>query len=720
MIQQVLARLLDGHDLSREEARGTMAVIMAGEATDAQIAGFLVALRAKGETADEIAGCAEAMREHVLRVSPKRTDLVDVVGTGGDGANTFNLSTAAALVTAAAGAAVAKHGNRAASSQTGAADVLEALGFELELPPERIERSIDELGFGFLFAQAHHPAMRHAAPVRRELATRTVFNVLGPLTNPAGARALMLGAYSPELARTLADTLVQLETTRAYVVHGAGGIDELSPCGPNLVCEVDGGKVREYELDPLELGIERCDPEELRGGDPLTNAAALRGVLGGADGGHRSAVLLNAAGGIAAAGHATDLREGDRAGAGGDRLRRRGGTARRARGVLPLMKLAEALSRPGFGAIAEFKRRSPSAGDISPRARVEDVVPAYETGGARAVSVLVDAAFAGSLDDLRAARAATGLPLLAKGFFSTEEHLRDVRDAGADAALLILRDLDDATAAHLMEAARELGLDTLVEAHDEDELRRATGLGAGVIGVNARDLGTFRIDRAAQLALVAKAPRDRVVVAESAIHTRAQAAAAELAGARAVLVGTSLMQAGEPEAKLHDLLSRPLVKVCGLTRQEDVDSAVEAGADLCGFIFADGSPRKAAEVLPVPDTVLSVSVFVGEPEERGADLVQLYERQEGAVRGRDAVLLRDGEPVARVADLPWEGEDPDHWRNARGDERVVLAGRLGPHNVRAAIRVVRPWAVDAASQLESAPGIKDHEKVRAFVQAARL
>ena len=310
MIQRALARLLDGHDLSRDEARRTMAVIMAGEATQAQIAGFLVALRAKGETADEIAGCAEAMREHVLRVNPTRTDLVDVVGTGGDGANTYNISTAAALVTAAAGAAVAKHGNRAASSQTGAADVLEALGFELEQPPERIERSIDELGFGFLFAQAHHPAMRHAAPVRRELATRTVFNVLGPLTNPAGARALVLGVYSPELARTLAGALVQLETTRAYVVHGAGGIDELSPCGPNLVCEVENGSVREYELDPLELGIERCDAEELRGGGPQANAAALREVLGGANGGHRSAVLLNAAGGIAAAGRVETLREG--------------------------------------------------------------------------------------------------------------------------------------------------------------------------------------------------------------------------------------------------------------------------------------------------------------------------------------------------------------------------------------------------------------------------
>jgi indole-3-glycerol phosphate synthase len=384
------------------------------------------------------------------------------------------------------------------------------------------------------------------------------------------------------------------------------------------------------------------------------------------------------------------------------------------------MRFAGALSQPGFGAIAEFKRRSPSAGDISPGARVEDIVTAYEAGGARAVSVLVDDAFAGSLDDLRAVRASIDLPLLAKGFFSTEEHLSDVREAGADAALLILRDLDDATAAQLMRAADELGLDTLVEAHDEDELERAARLGAGVIGVNARDLGTFRIDRAAQLALVAKAPSDRVVVAESAVRTRAQAAAAELAGANAVLVGTSLMRATDPGAKLRELLSRPLVKICGLTRQEDVDAAVEAGADLCGFIFAEGSPRRATEVLPVPDTVLSVAVFVGEPEEQGADLVQLYEREQGNVRGRDAVLLRDGERVARVADLPWEGQDPEHWKNARVDrDRLVLAGKLGPDNVRAAIRAVDPWAVDAASQLESAPGVKDHAKVRAFVEEAR-
>ena len=382
------------------------------------------------------------------------------------------------------------------------------------------------------------------------------------------------------------------------------------------------------------------------------------------------------------------------------------------------MRFREALAGPGLAAVAEFKRRSPSMGDIRPDARVEDVVPIYTRNGANAISVLVDERFAGTIDDLVAARAATSVPLLAKGFFSTEEQLLELRRAGADAALLILRDLDDATTAKLMRYAEGIELDTLVEAHNEDELERAHRLNAHIIGVNARDLSTFQIDRAAQLALVARAAGD-VVIAESAIHSRAQGAAAELAGADAVLVGTSLMQAADPGAKLRELVSRPLVKVCGLTRQEDVDAAVEAGADLTGFIFAEGSPRRAPAVLSVPDTVLSVAVFVGEPEERGADLVQLYTREEGTVRGRDAVLLREGEPVARVADLPWEGGDPEHWQKARGDDRLVLAGKLGPDNVRAAIEAVHPWAVDAASRLESAPGIKDHDKVRAFVQEAR-
>jgi anthranilate phosphoribosyltransferase len=309
MIQSALAQLLDGRDLTRDEARNVMDTIMSGEATPAQIGGFLVALRLKGETADEIAGCAEAMRAHVLPVSPQRTDLVDTAGTGGDGGRTFNISTAAALVAAAAGAGVAKHGNRSVSSASGSADVLEALGFELALIPERIAQSIDELGFGFMFAPTHHPAMKHAGPVRHELAARTVFNVLGPLTNPAGARAQVVGVYAPELVPVIADVLAKLGARRAFVVHGAGGIDELSPSGPNLVCEVVDGDVRRREIDPLDLGVPRCNPEELRGGTAAENAQTIHEVFAGKAGACRSAIVLNAAGAIAAAGHADDLAE---------------------------------------------------------------------------------------------------------------------------------------------------------------------------------------------------------------------------------------------------------------------------------------------------------------------------------------------------------------------------------------------------------------------------
>jgi anthranilate phosphoribosyltransferase len=310
VIQAALARLLDGRDLTRDDTRRVMDTIMSGDATPAQIGGFLVALRLKGETADEIAGAAEAMRAHVVPVRPDRDDLVDTAGTGGDGGKTFNISTAAALVAAAAGAGVAKHGNRSVSSLSGSADVLEQLGFALDLSPERIAQSIDRLGFGFMFAPVHHPAMKHAGPVRHELAARTVFNVLGPLTNPAGARAQVVGVYSAQLVPVIADVLAKLGARRAFVVHGAGGIDELSPLGPNLVCEVVDGSVRTRQVDPVELGVERCDPDELRGGTPAENALRIREVFEGGNGGRRSAILLNAAGAIAAGGHARDLQEG--------------------------------------------------------------------------------------------------------------------------------------------------------------------------------------------------------------------------------------------------------------------------------------------------------------------------------------------------------------------------------------------------------------------------
>jgi indole-3-glycerol phosphate synthase/phosphoribosylanthranilate isomerase len=382
-------------------------------------------------------------------------------------------------------------------------------------------------------------------------------------------------------------------------------------------------------------------------------------------------------------------------------------------------RFRDALAAPELGAIAEVKRRSPSAGDLRPGADPAELAKGFASAGAAAVSILVDDRFAGSTADLAAARSATDVPLLAKGFFGTETELDELKEAGADAVLLLLRDLDDRRAAALLSHASALGLDALVEAHDAGELERAVRLGAEVIGLNARDLETFAIDRRGALDLVAAAPRDRVIVAESGISARAHGAAAELAGADAVLVGSALMRASDPVAKLRELLARPLVKVCGLTREEDVAVAVEAGAELVGFILARETPRRAPGVLSVPDTVLSVAVFVGERGDAPSDLVQLYARENGH-RGREGVLLRGDEEVAQVVDRAWQQADPGHLDRARAASgRVMLAGGLSPENVDEAIEAIRPWAVDASSSLEIAPGIKDHDRVRAFVEAAR-
>lgn len=382
-------------------------------------------------------------------------------------------------------------------------------------------------------------------------------------------------------------------------------------------------------------------------------------------------------------------------------------------------RFRDALVRPGLQAIAEVKRRSPSAGDLRVDADPARLARAFANAGAAAISVLVDERFGGSIADLRAARAATRTPLLGKGFFAEEEQIRELARAGADAVLLILRDLSDAQVRNLREFAGVLGLDTLVEAHNAEELGRAIALGADPIGINCRDLASFAIDRHTQLELVAGAPRDRVIVAESGIWSRAQAAAAELAGARAVLVGSALMRAPDPAAKLAELISRPLVKVCGLTNNEDVEVAAAAGVDMAGFVLAAESPRRAPGVLEVPETMLSVAVFVGERRAASADLDQLYAREDGH-RARDGVLYRGDEAVAEVLDLPWQGADAGHLDRAAAasrERRVMLAGGLDPENVAAAIERVRPWAVDASSSLETAPGLKNHRRVREFVQA---
>jgi len=303
MLKPFIAKTVNSTDLTALEAEEAMNIIMTGQATPSQIGAYLVALRMKGETIPEITGSVRAMRSNSLKVQVTDTsnNVYDIVGTGGDGAYTFNISTAAAFVLAGTGRKVAKHGNRAASSQCGSADVLAALGINLDLTPEQVGKAIDDVGIGFMFAQKFHPAMKHVGGPRKEIAQRTIFNILGPLTNPAGANIQLTGVFSPDLTEPLANVLKELGSKAALVIHGAGGTDELNPIGVNRVSHLKDGAVRTYDLDPAELGIARASVEDLRGGTPEESALMMKDLLGcKLNGARRDAVLLNTAGALAA------------------------------------------------------------------------------------------------------------------------------------------------------------------------------------------------------------------------------------------------------------------------------------------------------------------------------------------------------------------------------------------------------------------------------------
>jgi anthranilate phosphoribosyltransferase len=287
-----------------------MEQVLAGDASPAQIAAFAVALRMKGENPAEIAGMAEAMRQRVAPIRTRRSPLIDTCGTGGDSAGTFNISTTVAIVTASCGVAVAKHGNRAVSSRTGSADVLESLGVRIDLTPENAARSLDLLGITFLFAPNYHTALRHAANARREIGVRTVFNVLGPLTNPAGATRQLLGVFSDTLVRPVAEVLMQLGSERAWVVHGRDGLDELTLFDKTHVAELADGRIREFEVDPAEFGLAATDRADIAGGDAAANAAKIRSILSGQQGPARDIVILNTGAALVAAGVAGHLGEG--------------------------------------------------------------------------------------------------------------------------------------------------------------------------------------------------------------------------------------------------------------------------------------------------------------------------------------------------------------------------------------------------------------------------
>ena len=305
----LIAKAATGAALSREEAARGFDTMMSGEATPSQMGGLLMALRVRGETVDEITGAVTAMREKMLRVRAP-VDAIDVVGTGGDASGSFNISTCAAFIVAGAGVPVAKHGNRALSSRSGAADVLGALGVNIDLPPAQVSRCIREAGIGFMFAPAHHPAMKNVGPTRVELGTRTIFNLLGPLSNPAGVKRQMVGVFSRQWIEPLAYVLKNLGSDAAWVVHGSDGLDEITTAGATYVAALENGVVRTFEITPEDVGLERVKPEALRGGEAKENALALSDVLKGKKGAFRDVAMLNAAAGLVVAGHAEELKQG--------------------------------------------------------------------------------------------------------------------------------------------------------------------------------------------------------------------------------------------------------------------------------------------------------------------------------------------------------------------------------------------------------------------------
>ena len=601
MIAEALNKIVEGGSLDAAEAEGVMAAVMAGEVSPARLAALLTALRMKGESDDEILGFARAMRAAAVAVAAP-PDAIDTCGTGGDFSNTFNISTGSAIVAAAAGVTVAKHGNRSATSQCGSADVLEALGVKIAVTAEQAERCLERVGIAFLFAPAFHPAMRHAGPTRAELGIRTVFNILGPLSSPAGVKRQALGVARPELGARMAAILGGLGCERALVFHGSDGLDEITLAGPTTVHDLRGGTVTSYEIGPDDLGLAGAPRDALAGGGPEENAAILRSLFAGETGPKRDALLANAAAALVVAGKADDLPEGvrlaaevidaapprtssassppsprrSRASRGHLPRRHRRTQARRSRSgqgrdpladlkaraasLPPPLDFRGALDAPGIQVIAEVKKASPSRGDIAPHADHVETARAYAAAGAAAISVLTEEPhFKGRLSYLTDIKHGLGEvcpPLLRKDFIVDPYQVYEARAYGADALLLIVASLTGGELADFMGTAAELGLGCLVEVHDAEEAERAAGAGASVVGINNRDLRSFTTDLETTRRVRPHVGEGATVVSESGIKTAQDAARLAGWGVDAFLIGEALMTAPDPGALLKTFLIR--------------------------------------------------------------------------------------------------------------------------------------------------------------------
>ncbi|GIU09115.1 hypothetical protein TUM4636_14690 [Shewanella glacialipiscicola] len=667
-IQTLLDILYQGNSLSREQTAELFGALIRGEMSETAMAGMLVALKMRGETIDEISGAADAMRaaakyfpcpEFNTAQANNQTQangtlnngIIDIVGTGGDGFNTINISTTAAFVAAAAGAKVAKHGNRSVSSKSGSSDLLAQFGIDLTMSPDTASRCLEALNLCFLFAPHYHGGVKHAVPVRQALKTRTLFNVLGPLINPARPEFMLLGVYSPELVLPIAKVLKALGTKRAMVVHGSG-LDEVALHGNTQVAELKDGDIIEYQLTPADLGVPLAHITDLEGGEPAQNALITEAILKGrGTDAHTNAVAINAGCALYICGIADSVKAGTllalatiQSGKAfellsqlakvssetkenavmnpefkadiqdvrmpssldtvqkGNVLTRIVDTKAAHIAALKLRfpeaslspkvsdrSLFDALKTPKAGYILECKKASPSKGLIRDVFDVEAIADIYGKYAA-GISVLTDEQFfQGDMDYIPKVRARVSQPILCKDFFIDEYQIKLAAHQGADAILLMLSVLDDEQYQRLAKEAAKYQLDVLTEVSNEEELKRAIVLDAPIIGINNRNLRDLSTDLATTEALAPHIGSDRVVISESGIYNNEQVRRLSPL-VDGFLVGSSIMA----EADI-DLACRKLIfghnKVCGLTRVEDIRAAATSGAVYAGLIFAEQSPR---------------------------------------------------------------------------------------------------------------------------------
>lgn len=592
MIKEAILKVVNGNDLNAKEAYGAMDEIMSGESSEVQMSAYLTALSMKGETIEEITASTKAMRAHCVKLLNDE-EVLEIVGTGGDGSNTFNISTTSSIVISAAGVPVAKHGNRSASSKCGAADVLEALGVNIYIEPEKSLKILKEINLCFLFAQNYHLAMKFVAGVRKELSIRTIFNILGPLTNPAGATMQVLGVYDESLVKPLCEVLKNVGVKSALSVYGQDGLDEISVSDKTSVCELRDGRLKCYEIAPEDFGMERCSKEDLVGGNPRENAEITLSILNGQKGPKRNAVVLNSAAALYVAGKADSIEDGvrlaseiiDSAGLKNslknssniqtvdfmldkivEKTKERVSENKKVNSLDRLKykilnidvkfnyPFKKALSSDDIAIIAEVKKASPSKGLIAENFDYVNIAKEYEAAGASAISVLTEPYFfQGSDDYLKKIAKNVKIPVLRKDFVVDEYMIYEAKLLGASAVLLIAAILSDEQLEQYLTITRVLGMSAIVEAHDENEIKRAIDAGADIVGVNNRNLKDFSVDIENSIRLRRCVDEDIIFISESGIKTKEDIARLKENNVDAVLIGETLMKSPDKKVMIREL-----------------------------------------------------------------------------------------------------------------------------------------------------------------------